>query len=56
MPEYDELLRSILDAGSWPEYPSGFQEKYAIMECLSEQKGITTFLVQDPEGKNCIAK
>ena len=56
MTEHDELLQIILDSDSFADYPPGFQEKYAIMECLSEQKGIITFLVQDPEGKNHVAK
>lgn len=56
MKEHDELLQSILDSDSNAEYPPAFQNKYVMMECLSEQKGITTFLVQDPEGKNHIAK
>lgn len=56
MIDHDELLRSILNSDSCPEYPSEFREKYVLMECLSEQKGITTFLVQDQEGKRYIAK
>ena len=52
MTDRDELLQSILDSDSSADYPAEFQEKYVLMECLSEQKGITTFLVQDPEGKN----
>lgn len=56
MTDRDELLQSILDSDSSADYPAEFQEKYVLMECLSEQKGITTFLVQDPEGKNHIAK
>ena len=56
MTDRDELLQSILDSDSSADYPPAFQEKYVLMECLSEQKGITTFLVQDQEGKNHIAK
>ncbi len=56
MTEHDELLQSILDSIGDAYYPPEFQEKYVIMECLSEQKGIITFLVQDPEGKSHVAK
>ena len=54
--ENDEVLQSILNADDRFHYPPGFLEEYSIMECLSEQMGIITFLVQDRHGENCIAK
>jgi hypothetical protein len=40
MTDRDELLQSILDSDSSADYPAEFQEKYVLMECLSEQKGM----------------
>jgi len=54
--ENDELLQSILKADDKFHYPPDFLEEYCIMECLSEQIGVITFLVQDRRGENCIAK
>ena len=54
--ENDEVLQSILDADNRFHYPPEFLEAYCFMECLSEQTGIITFLVQDRLGENCIAK
>lgn len=56
MTERDELLQSILDSDRNAGYPASFLEKYDIMECLSEQKGIDTFLVQDHDGEQYVAK
>ena len=52
----EELLQSILDAYDSLPYPEEFLAEYDIMECLSEQKGVCTFLVQNAEGKDCVAK
>ena len=52
----EELLQSILDAYDSLPYPKAFLAEYDIMECLSEQKGVCTFLVQNAEGKDCVAK
>ncbi len=56
MTEHDELLQSILDFDRNVGYPASFLEKYNIMECLSEKKGIDTFLVQDHDGEQYVAK
>jgi len=56
MTEHDELLQSILDSDRNAGYPASFLEQYNIMECLSEQKGIDTFLVQDHGGEQYVAK
>ena len=52
----EELLQSIPDAYDSLPYPKAFLAEYDIMECLSEQKGVCTFLVQNAEGKDCAAK
>lgn len=52
----EELLQSILDAYDSMPYPEAFLAEYDIMECLSEQKGVCTFLVRNTEGGDCIAK
>ncbi len=54
--ERDELLASILNSDVNSEYPSEFKAQYDIMECLSEQQGITTFLVMDHNGRIAVAK
>ena len=54
--ERDELLASILNSDVNSEYPSEFKAQYDIMECLSEQQGITTFLVMDHNGNSAVAK
>ena len=54
--ENDELLKSILESDMTEGYPPEFTSGYDIMECLSEHQGITTFLVQDHEGNDRIAK
>ena len=56
MEERDELLQAILDSDSSAGYPAEFLSDYCIMECLSEQQGIDTFLVQDKTGNEFIAK
>ncbi len=54
--ERDELLQSILNADDNADYPPAFLEKYDIMEYLSQQNGIDTFLVQDHNETKYIAK
>jgi len=54
--ERDELLQSILDSDSNAGYPPEFLGSYDLMECLSEQKGISTFLVRDHEENSFVAK
>ncbi len=54
--EHDELLTSILNSDANETYPAEFKVQYDIMECLSEQQGITTFLVMDHNGNNAVAK
>ena len=54
--EHDELLMAILNSDCEGEYPPEFLADYDIMECLSEQNGIITFLVQDHSGESYIAK
>ena len=54
--EHDELLASILNSDTNPEHPAEFKARYDIMECLSEQQGITTFLVMDHNGNSAVAK
>ena len=52
----DDLLQTLLDSYDDSNYPEEFVSEYDIMECLSDHDGICTFLVQDKEGKKCIAK
>ena len=52
----DDILKEILSAYDDMDYPEGFSLKYDIMECLSDQNGICTFLVQDHEGGRYVAK
>ncbi|MBQ1412350.1 MAG: serine/threonine protein kinase, partial [Clostridia bacterium] len=54
--EHDELLTSILNSDANEAYPAEFKAQYDIMECLSEQQGITTFLVMDHNGNSAVAK
>ena len=54
--EQDELLTSILNTDANAEFPAEFKAQFDIMECLSEQQGITTFLVMDHNGNNAVAK
>lgn len=44
-------LHALLAAYDDSEYPAGFLRDYAIMECLSDRNGATTFLVQDRSGR-----
>ena len=52
----DDLLQTILESYDNSSYPEAFLLEYDIMECLSDQNGICTFLVQKKDGENCIAK
>ena len=52
----EELLQSILDAYDSVPYPEAFLAEYNIMECLSERKGVCTFLVRNAEGEDSVAK
>ena len=52
----DDILKEILSAYDDVDYPEEFSSKYDIMECLSDQNGILTFLVQDREGTRYVAK
>lgn len=54
--EHDELLTSILNSDANEAYPAEFKAQYDIMECLSEQQGITTFLVMGHNGNSAVAK
>lgn len=52
----DDILKEILSAYDDTGYPEEFSSKYDILECLSDQNGICTFLVQDHEGGRYVAK
>ena len=52
----DDLLQTILESYDDSNYPEAFVSEYDIMECLSDQNGICTFLVQKKDGESCIAK
>ena len=52
----DALLQAILEAYDDSVYPDGFASEYDIMECLSDQNGICTLLVQNKNEEICIAK
>ena len=54
--ETDPLLQQLLDSYRDSDYPVPFLEQYQIMECLADRNGITTFLVRNADGQNCIAK
>lgn len=43
----DDILNEILESYSDTDYPEEFSSEFDIMECLSEQNGICTFLVRD---------
>lgn len=51
----DELLDAI-NAAYADDWPAGFSDAYAVMECLGEGQGCDTFLVQDAEGNQFVAK
>ena len=51
-----ELLRALQVAYADTSYPAAFLERYILMECLAERRGVDTFLVQDREGAPYIAK
>ena len=52
----DDILKKILESYSDTEYPEEFSSEFDIMECLSEQNGICTFLVRDHKSVEYIAK
>ncbi len=52
----DDILNEILESYSDTDYPEEFSSEFDIMECLSEQNGICTFLVRDHKGVGYIAK
>ena len=52
----DDILKEILSAYDDTGYPEEFSSKYDNLECLSDQNGICTFLVQDHEGGRYVAK
>ena len=52
----DDILNEILESYSDSEYPGEFSSEFDIMECLSEQNGICTFLVRDHKSVEYIAK
>ena len=51
----DELLYAI-DAAYADDWPSGFSDSYAVMECLGESQGCDTFLVLGTSGEQLVAK
>ena len=51
----DELLYAI-DAAYADDWPSGFSDDYAVMECLGESQGCDTFLVLGTSGEQLVAK
>ena len=51
----DELLDAI-NAAYADDWPAEFTDAYAVMECLGEGQGCDTFLVQDSEGNDFVAK
>ena len=52
----DELLAAIDDLYAEDSWPDGFSDAYAVMECLGEGQGCDTFLVQDADGGQFVAK
>ena len=54
--ENEVLLQELLDSYQDSDYPDGFLNQYRIMECLSDRKGIATFLVRSADGQSRIAK
>ena len=51
----DELLDAI-NAVYADDWPAGFPDAYAVMECLGEGQGCDTFLVQDADETQFVAK
>ena len=51
----DELLDAINVAYA-DDWPAGFSGTYAVMECLGEGRGCDTFLAQDADGEQYVAK
>ena len=51
-----EALKELLNAYEDPGYPEDFSSEYTIMECLADRNGVSTFLVRDRGGAQCIAK
>ena len=54
--EADELLDAIKAVYAEDDWPVGFAGAYAVMECLGEGQGCDTFLVQDAEERQFVAK
>ena len=52
----DDFLRAYEGDSNELRYPSEFLEEYTLMECLAEQNGVDTFLVQNRDGLEYIAK
>ena len=52
----DDLLDAINAVYDDDAYPGGFLDSYIIMECLGEGLGCDTFLVQDAQGQQFVAK
>ena len=52
----DDNLQELLDLYNTSDYPEEFVSKYDMMECLSEQDGICTLLVQNKKSISYIAK
>ena len=52
----DDLLDTIVAVYDYGDYPQDFLASYDIMECLGEGVGCDTFLVQDAEENQFIAK
>ena len=54
--ETDELLDALNAAYADEGWPEGFKDAYVVMECLGEGQGCDTFLVQDADGCQFVAK
>lgn len=54
--EADDLLDAINAVYANDDWPAGFLDAYAVMECLGEGQGCDTFLVQDGDGGQFVAK
>ena len=52
----DELLDAINALYDGDDWPAGFLDTYAVMECLGESQGCDTFLVQNTAGDQFVAK
>ena len=54
--ETDELLDALNAAYADEGWPEGFKDAYVVMECLGEGQGCDTFLVQDADSCQFVAK